>query len=304
MLLNSLLGRFGMNINKPITEIVDIDKLESLIDTREFEGIPKKLTGEEYIITYYPKISKEICESHDLDYYKVLKANSNVEESKQIKDVSLSTAAAVTSYARIFMSKVKLDILNKGGNIYYTDTDSIVTDIPLNESLVGPNLGQFKLEYEIKEGYFNSAKTYCLVLKDNSLIVNMVKSYTINKGGHIYSVDTNSIVTDIPIDENLISSKLRHLKLKYEIKEGYINSTKTYCLVFIDNPLVIKTKGLYNHSLSLKDFKNLYKGISVIGFKVNTITVSNEGSVILGTKPVKLDPDSYKKRDKIYKFGK
>ena len=79
----------------------------------------------------------------------------------------MSTAAAVTSYARLFMSKVKLDILNKGGHIYYTDTDSIVTDIPLEESLVGPKLGQFKLEYEIKEGYFISAKIYCLVLKDN-----------------------------------------------------------------------------------------------------------------------------------------
>jgi len=202
------------------------------------------------------------------------------------------------------MSKIKLDILNKGGYIYYTDTDSIVTDIPLDESLIGPNLGQFKLEYEIKKGYFISAKTYCLVLKDNLLIVNMVKSDILNKGGHIYSIDTNSIVTDIPFDENLISSKLRHIKLEYEIKEGCINSTKTYCLVFKGNPLVIKTKGLYNHSLSLKDFKNLYKGISVTGFKVNTITVLNEGSVILGTKPVVLDPDSYKKREKIYKFGK
>jgi len=30
MLLNSLIGRFGMNINKPKTEIVNIDKLYSI----------------------------------------------------------------------------------------------------------------------------------------------------------------------------------------------------------------------------------------------------------------------------------
>ena len=83
----------------------------------------------------------------------------------------------------------------------------------------------------------------------------MIKSYIMNKGERIYTIDINSIVTDIPINESIISSKLRHMKLKYEIKEGYINSTKTYCLVFKDNPLVIKTKGLYNHSLSLKDLK-------------------------------------------------
>jgi hypothetical protein len=202
------------------------------------------------------------------------------------------------------MSKVKLDILNKGGQVYYTDTDSIVTDIPLNESLVGPNLGQFKLEYEIKEGYFISAKTYCLVLKDNSLIIKIIKSNINNKEDNIYSKDKNSLVINIPFDESLINSKLRHIKLEYEIKEEHINSTKIYCLTFKDNPLVIKTKGLYNHSLSLKDFKNLYKGVPVTGYKVNTITVLNEGSVILGTKPVKLDPDSYKKREKIYKLGK
>jgi hypothetical protein len=52
------------------------------------------------------------------------------------------------------MSKAKLDILKSGGNIYYTDTDSIVTDIPLNDKLVGNDLGQFKLEYKVKEAYF------------------------------------------------------------------------------------------------------------------------------------------------------
>ena len=65
-------------------------------------------------------------------------------------------------------------------HVQNTDTDSIVTDIPLDKSLIGPNPGQLKLEYEIKEGYFISAKTYCLVLKDNSLIINLIKS-DINK---------------------------------------------------------------------------------------------------------------------------
>lgn len=43
------------------------------------------------------------------------------------------------------MSKVKLDILNKGGNIYYTDTDSLVTDIELKKDLIGKEKGKFKL---------------------------------------------------------------------------------------------------------------------------------------------------------------
>jgi hypothetical protein len=50
--------------------------------------------------------------------------------------------------------------LSKGGSIHYTDTDSIVTDIPLDKSPVGDGLGQFKLEYKIKQGYYISNKTY------------------------------------------------------------------------------------------------------------------------------------------------
>jgi hypothetical protein len=90
--------------------------------------------------------------------------NSDNEKLNEFKDVSLTTAAVVTAYARIYMSKIKLDILNKGGNVYYTDTDSIVTDITLDDKLVGNGLGQFKLEHKVKEGYFISNKTYCLQL--------------------------------------------------------------------------------------------------------------------------------------------
>lgn len=79
-----------------------------------------------------------------------------------MKDVSISTAAAVTSYARIYMNKIKIYILSSAGKIYCMDTDSIVTDIALPEYLVGDKLGQFKLEHKIKKGYFISSKTYCL----------------------------------------------------------------------------------------------------------------------------------------------
>jgi hypothetical protein len=74
----------------------------------------------------------------------------NFYENNEFKDVSLVISATVTSYAIIYMSKIKLDVLSKGGNIYYTDTDSIVTDIPLDEHLIDNDLGQFKLEYRIK----------------------------------------------------------------------------------------------------------------------------------------------------------
>lgn len=43
---------------------------------------------------------------------------------------------AVNWHAIIFMNKVKIYILDKGGFIYHTYTDSIVTDIKLNEDTI------------------------------------------------------------------------------------------------------------------------------------------------------------------------
>ena len=55
--------------------------------------------------------------------------------------------------------KIKLDILKMGGQIYYTDTDSIVTNVPLPADLVGDNIGQFKLEKTCDKGIFITSKS-------------------------------------------------------------------------------------------------------------------------------------------------
>lgn len=175
-LLNNLLGRFGMNINKPITEIVNKQQLDILLATRELNSF-SQITENIYLVSFNPKISKDICETHGYDYIKVLKElNINMDSNDEFKDISLVISAAITSYARVYMSSIKLGILNKGGNIYYTDTDSIVTDKPLDSNLVGSEIGLFKLEHKIKEGYFISAKTYALsVYNDKKPYVIKVK---------------------------------------------------------------------------------------------------------------------------------
>jgi hypothetical protein len=232
-LLNNLLGRFGINIKKADSEIVDDVKLNFLLSTNKVVSVIN-VTNKDYLVTYYPNISKEICESHGLDYLKVINDKSlDIEKDKEFKDASVAIAAAVTSYARVYMSIIKLDILNKGGSIYYTDTDSIVTDIALSEDLIGNDLGQFKLEHEIVEGYFISGKTYCIMTRNGSTI--------------------------------------------------------------------IKTKGLNSNSLTVEDFKKMYNSMNVTGIKRNTITNYEKGSVVIGQKEVTLNHNSYKKREKIYK---
>ena len=77
-LLNHLLGRFGMNIVKPITELVNVSRLSLIQSTRKVVGEPKKITGDAFWITYYPEVDQEICELHNRDYFKV----SNLQTSR------------------------------------------------------------------------------------------------------------------------------------------------------------------------------------------------------------------------------
>ena len=66
-----------------------------------------------------------------------------------------------------------------GGNIYYTDTGSLVTDILLPESMVNSKqLGLLKLEHVIIKAIFNNNKTYWLLVRDkNGELMGLFQKY-------------------------------------------------------------------------------------------------------------------------------
>jgi len=71
---------------------------------------------------------------------------------------NVAIAAAVTAYARIHMIQFKFN-----DNIFYTDTDSIFTNIVLPKEIVTSDLGDMKDELNgsiIKEAYFLGIKQY------------------------------------------------------------------------------------------------------------------------------------------------
>jgi len=173
-LLNNLLGRWGLNINKYITRFVSHNEFEWIKETREIRSF--RYVEDKVLVTYDKEVSQDVCDLHKLDYRKVLLDNIENEsdlltEHDKFNDVSVAISSAVTSYARIFMNRIKLDILEKGGRLYYTDTDSIVTDIKLDNKLVGNDIGQFKLVHEINEAYFISNKSYALKTTNNKTII-------------------------------------------------------------------------------------------------------------------------------------
>ena len=208
-LLNNFLGRFGLNIIKPLTQTVSKDRRDYIFSTRIVHS-HTILNENKFLITYTPTISKEICMQHGLDIIKVLEKESklNIESNLDLfKDVSIATAAMITSYARICINKFKLDILNKGGSIYYSDTDSIVLDKNyLDPSWIGDKIGQFKLEYIIKEAYFISNKTYCLILNNDEAIIKtkgvINKSVTVDHFKAMYFDKKNTTATKFNTKSN------------------------------------------------------------------------------------------------------
>ena len=109
-LLNNLLGRFGLDMHKTKTKLVDFDAFSIIAQTKEIVSVDH--IGKKMLVTYRNHVSSVICEELGVDYKETVRANLNSGEEKggSFRDVSIAIASAVTAYARIAISKAKLDI--------------------------------------------------------------------------------------------------------------------------------------------------------------------------------------------------
>ena len=244
-LLNHLLGRFGLHIYKPCTNLVDQNQFNELSQSKNIDSFVN--IGDMYLVTYDNTVSKDICDSFNVDYKNTVINNIKMSQETEdtFKDVSIALASAVTSYARIFMAKVKLEVLNRGGKLYYTDTDSLVTDIPLPVKLVGDQIGQFKLQYTIVRGYFISSKTYCIILTDGKPIIKAKgitllknKEYTIINNKKVNKLDQSHFI------ELLNGYKVESFRLESirNYSEGYVNLMKPHKIELNGDAYTKRTK--------------------------------------------------------------
>lgn len=172
LILNSLYGKFGMYFLKGVTKLHDQEKHNLVSITRELRNSIQIEEGN-YLDTYIPNIKKEICESFNVDFIKALNLDKvdEIKTNEAYKYVSLPVAIATLSYARIHMLEIMNYVLNNGGRVIYTDTDSIVTDIKLPEKFVDQDeIGKLKLEYTIKKGIFLKDKFYAIITNDDKTI--------------------------------------------------------------------------------------------------------------------------------------
>ena len=157
------------------------------------------MSEDKVLVSYIPKLDYDLIKNIGLDFVKLANKYKD-SEYKEVDNTSIAISAAITAYAIIHISKIKLHILSKGGEIYYSDTDSIVTNLKLDSNMVDPKLlGKLKLEHKVKEAIFIAGKTYCLI-DDKDNFINKakgVKSTSLNYDDYVKLLNNENINTAV-----------------------------------------------------------------------------------------------------------
>ena len=124
LMMNSLYGRFGMDLNK---EEITID--DGYDECGEIIGHVVDKNGK---------------------YHEFVKRDKYLRQSFN----NVAIASFVTSHARVTTTNA---LIKQGENCFYTDTDSMFTK---NHIEYGDSLGEWKLEDEVRRAYFLLPKTY------------------------------------------------------------------------------------------------------------------------------------------------
>jgi len=157
LLLNSLYGAFGKNTDLGVTRIkrgADVTyDLGVLQDDDFLDEDPKALHNTKVIIN---TTAEGITTSFSKTYTTVRPSHTQLEapdrqtpyEPRSSSNVSI--AGAITAYGRLHMFKLKKRVGELGGEIIYTDTDSLTVDITLPDDMVSKTrLGALKLEASV-----------------------------------------------------------------------------------------------------------------------------------------------------------
>lgn len=176
LLMNSLYGRFGLS---PHQEEYSFKEIQSKVSDNLL--VNKLEVGNNNLFGYLNS------KNQDLSKYSY---GNNI-------SISLPISLITSAYARMFMSKIKMKFSDY---LYYSDTDSVVTSIPLPPHMVGSELGQFKLEHKISKGVFLCPKVYGLILEDGSQVIKVKGSTVLPTFEQLEQIlDNNS---PLPLSQN------------------------------------------------------------------------------------------------------
>jgi hypothetical protein len=115
-------------LNKATTKLVDQKTFQLLAATKE---ILSEITfnEENILVRYKADIDMENIRALDLDINKVYNKSNSImgvskEDNEDFNNVSVVISSMITSYARVYMAKLKLDILK-----YYLSYSSVPNQV-------------------------------------------------------------------------------------------------------------------------------------------------------------------------------
>jgi len=211
LLMNSLYGKFGMKTDTTKIEIISIKDLNKYLDKFN-TNIADIIYLEDHVVVTLN--TNEFNPSSDTPYY-------DSEITNQM-DVNIAIASAITAYGRIHMSQFKN---NPNYKLYYSDTDCAVFDTLLPDELVGPGLGQMKLEHIITKGVFLAPKVYALItdqgeqiIKAKGLTKDVIIDINIADFEFLLSKDSSKIFNQSKLSKSLYNSDIEIKNTIYTLK--------------------------------------------------------------------------------------
>jgi len=230
LILNSLYGRFGMDDR--FTYCSFISK-ESYLEY-ESKYSPKILNITDFGDNYLVEVEGD-------------ETRSMIDDRTELHNINISLASSVTAYARILMSEFKN---NSKIKLYYTDTDSIYTNLNPDElNKLIPNivdnklLGKLKLENVSSRAIFISPKVYYIrTIEDKEI-------YKVKGLKNNISLTEKDFSQLLIKNNSIIKSQEKWYK---EISKGIIEvKTQLYTLQQTDN----KRELIYNSDNQLTGTK-------------------------------------------------
>lgn len=217
LLLNSLYGKFGMKEQDNKLKIMSVESANKIQKNYNY-SIFANLNKDKVLVRYSSRINESLR--------KLFKEQENTEGKYKMNEIGLGKnkgvnsavqiASAIASYARMSINVYK----NIPGNpCIMSDTDSIVLPYELEAKEVGPELGQMKLEYEIKHGIFIRKKRYAIKTSTDKIIIKV-------SGANKHNLNFNHFI-DLLKGKNVKTKRLSFnvdwAKLEVHIVESTIN---------------------------------------------------------------------------------
>jgi hypothetical protein len=213
LLMNSLYGKFGMKPEKTTVNIFDQRDSSEVESMQSFTN-----THNESIQDIVEVGNFSIIVRGGIDLYDY---NKNQDLWHGL-DVNIAIASAITSGARMVMSKVKN---STDFDLYYTDTDSAVINRPLPAEMVGSALGKFKLEHEISEAVFLAPKVYGFITSDGSEVIKIkgiakeqVSKITLADLKKLLVKETSMYITQEKWYKSIFEGDIEVVKVAHELK--------------------------------------------------------------------------------------